>query len=619
MPLPSWHFREMSRGEINVDPVHDEFFKAQDLADALVREAIQNSLDARRGRSTVRVRFRLANGEHALARETAVPYLNGLEPHVELPAFAAMPFLVVEDSGTRGLVGDPGEDPELDQSRGERNDFYYFWRNVGRSGKGELDRGRWGLGKAVFSVSSRIHTMFGLTRRADDGRVLLLGQAVLKTHVIDGRRFAPYGFLANSGRDDFPHAIEGGERFIADFGLERDEPGLSIVIPFHRHEDLEFEAIVASGIRQYFYPITRGDLIVTVEENGRSETITGRTIDREASDANLAKLCALARWSMALPEWEWITVAEPPATGAPKWRDDALPAAQLDILRTRFEQGDRLAFRVRVPVRRKRSRAAISHFDVVLEKDETLKRGEHHFIRRGITIPEVRAPRERPVRALLIADDEAISTFLGDAENPAHSDWSERNDKVKGLYENGPSTLRYVKNAIAQLASALSTPPAGRAPDLLADIFSVAIPEDEEWEAPSGRKGDIDRGDSERPGAPSNPRQNAMRITPIAGGFTIQGTGTDGNAGVRCTAEVAYRTRSGDPFRKYSPYDFAIGRGGVTLKSDGAEVGAARENRIEFQPLRSDFQLTVTGFDRRRDLVVRVSRKYDHAPEAELH
>ena len=57
-PFPAWHFREMDRGEINVDPVHDEFFKAQDLADALVREAIQNSLDARRGHSRVRLRFR---------------------------------------------------------------------------------------------------------------------------------------------------------------------------------------------------------------------------------------------------------------------------------------------------------------------------------------------------------------------------------------------------------------------------------------------------------------------------------------------------------------------------------------------------------------------------------
>ena len=44
--FPSWHFREMGRGEVNVDPVHDEFFKAQDLTDALVREAVQNSLDA---------------------------------------------------------------------------------------------------------------------------------------------------------------------------------------------------------------------------------------------------------------------------------------------------------------------------------------------------------------------------------------------------------------------------------------------------------------------------------------------------------------------------------------------------------------------------------------------
>lgn len=29
----------MDLGEVHVDPVHDEFFKAQDLADALVRES----------------------------------------------------------------------------------------------------------------------------------------------------------------------------------------------------------------------------------------------------------------------------------------------------------------------------------------------------------------------------------------------------------------------------------------------------------------------------------------------------------------------------------------------------------------------------------------------------
>jgi hypothetical protein len=613
----------MTRGEINVDPVHDEFFKAQDLADALVREAIQNSLDARgRGRSIVRVRFRLASGSHALGAEAASRYLRGLEPHLDLPSFAAMPFLVVEDSGTRGLVGDPGEDPELDDHGGERNDFYYFWRNVGRSGKGELDRGRWGLGKAVFPVSSRIHTMFGLTRRADDHRLLLLGQSVVKTHVIEGRRFAPYGFFAHTGRDDFPQAIEEPqetERFIADFGLERGDSGLSIVIPFPREEDLRFESIVASAIRQYFYPITRGDLTVTVEEHGRKVTINSRTIEDDATDPGVARLCALARWSMTVPDDEWIVIPEPAASGAPKWRDDALSGDVLDAVRRRFEQSERLAFRIRVPVRRKRGRS-VAQFDVVLEKDETLRRGEHHFIRRGITIPEVKSARDKPVRALLIADDETLSTFLGDAENPAHSDWSERNDKIRSLYEQGASTLRYVKNAIAQIASMLSTPAAGRAPDLLSDIFSIAIPEDDDSTV-AGEQSNREPGRSEdlAQGEATAAHPGALRIEPIAGGFTLQGTEKNGGGSKRWLVEMAYRTRSGDPFRKYSLYDFALGRNGVTWKSDGAAVAVARDNRLELAAQRPDFQLTVTGFDRRRDLVVRVSRKDDDAPEAELH
>src|SRR3981189_2348538 len=79
--FPSWHFRSMDLGEVQVDPVHDEFFKAQDLADALVRESIQNSLDARvpRSRSPVRVRFRFASGVQALPAEGVREYFAGLE------------------------------------------------------------------------------------------------------------------------------------------------------------------------------------------------------------------------------------------------------------------------------------------------------------------------------------------------------------------------------------------------------------------------------------------------------------------------------------------------------------------------------------------------------------
>jgi hypothetical protein len=635
-PFPAWHFREMDRGEINVDPVHDEFFKAQDLADALVREAIQNSLDARRGHSRVRVRFRFAVDDQALAPHVAAKYLRGMQPHLDVVAphltsalpdlSGPMPFLLIEDSGTRGLTGDPGSDPELDDDGGARNDFYYFWRNVGRTGKGEMDRGRWGLGKAVFSVSSRIHTIFGLTLRADDERRLLLGQSVLKTHILDGHRHAPYGFLAHVGDDSFPHALADTpllDRFASDFGLQRSEPGLSIVVPFHRDDDLRFEQVVASVVRQYFYPITRGDLVVTVEENGVVETIRGNTIDaiatRYAPGDHLASLCALTRWSVTIGEEEWINIPEP-ANGAPKWRDDLLTPEELELLRRRFDAADRLAFRIHVPVRRKRSRAASSYFAVILEKDEQLKRGEHHFIRRGITIPEVRSARDKPVRAILVADDDALSTFLGDAENPAHSDWSERNDKIRNTYDNGAFTLRYVKNAIAQLAALVTTPPAGRAPDLLAEIFSVTLP------AEGDRAAAREPGRQERDGVPEppphmpvRPPEQRIRITPVGGGFALRGSGSIGDVGVAFMAEVAYRTRNGNPFKKYSAFDFTIGDERVVLAGDGATVRAIDGNRLEFLPTRPDFHLALTGFDARRDLVVRVSRKDDDAAEAELH
>jgi hypothetical protein len=637
-PFPAWHFREMDRGEINVDPVHDEFFKAQDLADALVREAIQNSLDARRGHSRVRVRFRFAVDDQALAPAIAAKYLRGLQKHLDVVAphlqsavpdlSGPMPFLLIEDSGTRGLTGDPGSDPELDDEDEARNDFYYFWRNVGRTGKGEMDRGRWGLGKAVFSVSSRLRTIFGLTLRADDNRRLLLGQSVLKTHILEGRRRAPYGFLAHIGDDSFPHALGQDamiDEFASDFGLQRSEPGLSIVVPFHRDDDLRFEQVIASVVRQYFYPITRGDLVVTVEENGVVETIGTTTIDaianRYAAGDHLANLCALTRWSMLLSEEEWIQIPEP-ASGAPKWREDAIAPDKLELLRQRFDAGDRLAFRIHVPVRRKRSRAASSYFAVILEKDEQLKRGEHHFIRRGITIPEVRSPRDKPVRAILVADDDALSTFLGDAENPAHSDWSERNDKIRNAYENGAYTLRYVKNAVAQLAALVTTPPAGRAPDLLAEIFSVTMPADGDQfgvRRPQPPLSEAAAAPAAFPNIPIKPSEQRIKITPVAGGFALRGSGSMADVGVTFMAEVAYRTRNGNPFRKYNAFDFTIDDDGVTLTHEGANIRTVNGNRLEFLPTRPDFHLALTGFDARRDLMVRLSRKDEDAAEAELH
>jgi hypothetical protein len=638
--FPVWTFREMSRSEINVDPVHDEFFKAQDLADALIRESIQNSLDARRRSALVRVRFRLRTGENALAPEVAVQYFRDLHAHIAavgredaslvLPREDdPVPLLIIEDEGTRGLTGDPAADPDLDASSGEKNDFYYFWRNVGRSSKADLDRGRWGLGKAVFPVASRIRTIFGLTLRDGDPRRLLLGQSVLKTHVIGGRKHDPYGFFGRTERG-LALPIESDamvDRFSEDVGINRSEPGLSIVIPYFRHDELTHEALVASTLRQYFYPITRGDLVVSIENGERRELITSKTIDDVArlhlgeEGERIAALCELTRWSVWIADEERVAIRDP-GKAPPKWGEALLPEGSIERLRERFEGGERLAFRVPLVVKRKKSKAAASRFDVVIAKDESLPRPDLHFIRRGITIPEVKASTSvtRPIRALVIVDHDALSTLLGDAENPAHSDWSERADKVRDSYDRGASTVRFVKNSIAQLSAMLTRPPAGRVRDLLAEIFSIEMQQPGEAEGGGGDgEEELARAGTAEGAVKAPPAKGSrIRITRSSEGFTLHGSGEAREVGRSITAEVAYRLRSGNPFRKYSRFDFELGKD-VALQSSGVELRSTDANRIDFTPTDADYSVSFSGFDRRRDLVVRVAIEGDRASETELH
>jgi hypothetical protein len=632
----------MDLGEVHIDPVHDEFFKAQDLADALVRESIQNSLDARlpRSRSPVSVRFRFASGAQALPAEGVREYFEGLEGHLRAAAKSihtvlprddeAVPYLLIEDSGTRGLTGDPRADPELDHPGEERkNDFYYFWRNVGRSSKGDVDRGRWGLGKAVFTVASRNRTIFGITRRFDDNRALLLGQSVLKTHVLDGQRIYPYGFFARfEKRNGQPLPIEDPillERFADDFGVNRVEPGLSIVVPYFRDDELSPERVTDSVVRQYFYPILRGDLIVDVGDEARIQRIDAETIGTlSINDANAARLCALTRWSLAQNDDARIVLPERDAA-APRWDESTLDAATLASLRERFSSGERIAFRVPILVKRKRVRAASSWFDVYLEHDDALRKGEHRFIRRGITIPDVRISTEKAARALIVIDDQPLSTFLGDAENPAHTDWSERADKVRTLYDHGPSTLRFVKNSASFLTSLLSRPPAGRVRDLLADLFSIDVPEEslhDDAMAPTPVRAAA--GES-KPGTPASVApvgSSGVTIARIDGGFTIKASDPT-MIGRPLHGEVAYRVRAGNPFRKHSPFDFDLtSDGGIAVQADGVRLRLTSVNAFELVPSSAKFLVSMKGFDPRRDLVVHLHdslRDSDNVAETELH
>lgn len=200
----AWHFNQPNRGDKNREPILGEFFSTDAItnaAEALVREGIQNALDAGIENKTIRVRIYISGDEGALQGSESRKYFEGAWPHIQARdnglASAPTPgspcsFLVFEDFETTGLDGDPEQWHDLIDVK---NPFYYFFRAEGQSSKGGQDRGRWGVGKTVFPRSSDVSAYFGLTVRQTDGQAMLMGQSVLKSHSVGEDYFSPDGSL----------------------------------------------------------------------------------------------------------------------------------------------------------------------------------------------------------------------------------------------------------------------------------------------------------------------------------------------------------------------------------------------------------------------------------------
>jgi hypothetical protein len=608
----------MQRGELNVDPIQSEFFSTEaidGLTEALVRESIQNTLDAAQAGATARVRFWFSGTESALPNQNG--YLTGIAEHLNakgsglrsLPDFQdGIPFLLVEDFGTRGLCGDPEQEKDI---AGTKNDFYYFWRNVGRSGKQDSDRGRWGLGKNVFPASSRINTFLGLTIRNQDPSTLLMGQSVLKVHEINGVRKYPYGYFAEIDPvDGFSRPVTDQaalEQFRKDFQLSRTtEPGLSIVVPFPDPEITE-GGVLKAVLRQYFYPIMSGTLVISVATNGGETTVDQQSLPGivtgmdETFKSELEPVLKLTEWAASVSAH--IKTKQPPAGSAPKWESDAIAEDILKEIRPQFEQGLQLAFEVPVHVKPNSGIQQLSYFRVFLERDLAMESHRPTFVREGLIVTDAVKTKLRGVRALVVITDKPLATMLGDAENPAHTEWQTRSTHFKDRYLHGSSTLSYVKNSVVSIIQMLTQSKDQQDYTALADVFFLVQP-------PTPTEKRKDKSKKPEPGPeppiplpPDPPQMRSLRLTQVKGGFTVL-AGADV---AKAYISAAYEVRRGNAFKKYQPADFELGKAPIEITVEGTTVIEDSLNQLVIGPLQTGSKVTVTGFDPARDLAVRTS------------
>ena len=584
-----------------MDPIHDNFFvqDSANLAESLVRETLQNSLDAQVDEGTqVRVRFALNEVPEA-KRAIFDRYLSKLNPHLvaakpalaKVCAAAKPQFLVIEDFGTKGLMGDTVS------NRDTKSGFSNFWRHVGKTEKGSGRGGAFGIGKVVVPMSSSACAFFGVTIRhegPDSGIPLMMGQSMLPQRTVGGLEYEPfvlYGQQAAPGKAVLPLRAKECDELSKLAGLSRDkEPGTSIAIPYPS-DKVVWEQVFTAVMKHYYLPILSEDLVVEyVKESGGVPVV----IDKKGLIENASKVSSdfthqvkFVQEAIAKPDASFVTISG-------KDTNQEITAARfteadLQALRKRYSDNNLLCFKLQVYVRPKAGEAAFFPLKLFIRKAPDGVEGADLYVRGGISVySNATYKGQRASLALeLVQEKNHLGELLRLSEGPAHSQWVISSPRAADAYHDSNSAIRLCRTALLKLHEILCVGEEKEDVSALASFFPLGMPElpkkSASFKITSDNNGDVFVRNSSEPGSPSV-------------------------IGIPFTVKIRYEKVGRG--RGYSRSDFILGAGAGEIKvrvKNAAFTYDAAGNSITLTPSAEDFELKVGPFDINRNLDVRAN------------
>ncbi|PJJ72950.1 hypothetical protein CLV46_2529 [Diaminobutyricimonas aerilata] len=182
-----------------------------DPLEILVREAAQNSWDARIGLKPVefRVSLQRLGARAAVWNELLTPGPAG-ESIQDLSASLTEDslMLVVSDRGTAGLGGPMRAG--MKAAAGERSDFVQFMRNVGEPRDTALGGGTFGFGKGIFYRLSTPGVIIADSRAGEEPEQRrLMGAGIGNSFFVDEQRFTGRHWWGVVSDDDVPDPLLG--------------------------------------------------------------------------------------------------------------------------------------------------------------------------------------------------------------------------------------------------------------------------------------------------------------------------------------------------------------------------------------------------------------------------
>jgi hypothetical protein len=575
-------------------------------AQTFVREAIQNSLDARQdSQKPVLVRFALSSGtvdgrKQFLTDLRDKKAASGLDWPGSWDS-GEITWLVVEDKNSTGLRG------SLEERTG---DFWNYWLNFGISNKTGSGRGGRGVGRVTFLIASGISTVIGVTRRLDDGKVAACGMSLLRPGVVNGKFMSSYAYLAKEATENIYNLYDDGSFFTdlatafdtSDY-VKENSTGLSLIIPYP-NEKLTRESIIAAAIEHFAPAILCETLVVEFNDH----QVNAATIDNDAKQVALnfppgplrddpVRFLNLIRQSMQEPTY--TIPVDKPSQGISKAVDQTL----LEKIRKDFDDSERLTIAIKIPVERN-GETTESYLHAALSRAPKGKGPVDLFFREGMCLPEVSARNTADVDLVLISNHGELATYLNFCEGKAHLGLIENKEVTAKLTEKGFSGGYSIKRMVRHLPDDLRrlVLPDADKPD--ASIFSgfFSIPKqdkEKKKENGSGKKHDPEPPPPPPPTPPPPPRPQVFKLDDLTDGFRVRLNPNYVGGPVDLYLEVAYSDGTRRP--RWSKYDFDLKKLSVTQA--GGDKPECKNNVIRCRNCKSDFFLEVRGFDTRRELV----------------
>lgn len=268
----------------------------------LVREAVQNSWDARRGNGEL-VHFQVDGytldqaRKQDILQEVFAEEAHGIAVRKRLLSAEPLHMIALSDFGTLGLGGPTRSD--VVPAQGEPTHFINLVRNLGQPTDRQFSGGTYGFGKAASYLASELSTIALFSRHRDAGGV-------------------HSRFIAAALGDDFETAGEQGRRFTGRHWWGRRSAGDPVVAPVDGDD--------ASRLATLFGAPERGP-----EATGTTVFVLAPILE------GLAPLDAMERIASTLTYYFWPKLVDGPGGNASmsfcvRWNGDdiQLPTVQSD-------------------------------------------------------------------------------------------------------------------------------------------------------------------------------------------------------------------------------------------------------------------------------------------------